>query len=88
MRRLKMSDELMEKYKYPALTDEIKNQILGLNAAKVFGIDVQGELKKIKTDKLTQIRNEFRRQPAPSNTQYGWIWIEDGRTPTVPVGTV
>ncbi len=29
----------MEKYKYPELTDEIKNQILGLNAAKLFGID-------------------------------------------------
>jgi predicted TIM-barrel fold metal-dependent hydrolase len=87
LRRLKMSDELMEKYQYPQLTDEIKNQILGLNAAKVFGIDVKAELKKIKADKLTQIRDEFRRQPSPSNTQYGWVWIEDGQTPTVPVGT-
>src|SRR5262245_61158653 len=87
LRRLKMTDELMEQFKYPQLTDEIKNQILGLNAAKVFGIDVKAELKKIKTDKLTQIRDEFRRQPSPSNTQYGWIWIEDGRAPTVPVGT-
>ena len=43
LRRLKMPDELMEKYKYPELTDEIKNQILGLNAAKLFGIDVEGE---------------------------------------------
>src|SRR5439155_1683084 len=31
MRRLKMKPELMEKYKYPELTDEIKNQIFGLN---------------------------------------------------------
>src|SRR5439155_18079229 len=37
MRRLKMTPELMEKYKYPELTDEIKNQVLGLNAAKLFG---------------------------------------------------
>src|SRR6185436_13088281 len=36
MRRLKMKPEFMEKYKYPELTDEIKNQILGLNAAKLF----------------------------------------------------
>ena len=43
-------------------------------------------LKRIKTDKLTQIREEFRRQPTRSNTQYGWVWIEDGRQPTVPVG--
>ena len=33
----------MDKYKYPELTDEIKNQILGLNAAKLFGIDREGE---------------------------------------------
>ena len=39
LRRLKMTDELMEKYKYPELTDEVKDQILGLNAAKLFGID-------------------------------------------------
>ncbi len=87
LRRLKMTDELMEKYKYPELTDEIKNQILGLNAAKLFGIDVKAKRQAIKADKLTQLREEYRKQPAPSNTQYGWVWVEDGREPTVPVGT-
>lgn len=88
LRRLRMKDELIEKYGYPELTGEIKNQILGLNAARLFGIDLEAELKKIKTDKLTLIRDEFRQQPAPSNTQYGWVWIDDnGQPPTVPVGT-
>jgi hypothetical protein len=86
MRRLTMKEELIDKYHYPDLTAEIKNQILGLNAAKLLGVDVQAELKKIKTDKLTQIRDEFRRQPSPSNTQFGWIWMDDGKAPTVPVG--
>jgi len=86
MRRMKMKPELIDKFGYPELTDEIKNQILGLNAARLFGIDIPAELKRIKTDKLTQIRDEFRRQPTRSNTQYGWVWIEDGQTPTVPVG--
>ncbi|HLJ09822.1 MAG TPA: amidohydrolase family protein [Planctomycetaceae bacterium] len=86
MRRLKMKDELIEKFGYPQLTDEIKNQILGFNAAKLFGIDIQAELKRIKADKLTQIRNEFRRRPAPSNTQYGWVWTGENQPPTVPVG--
>jgi predicted TIM-barrel fold metal-dependent hydrolase len=86
MRRLTMKEELMQKFGYPQLTDEIKNKILGLNAAKLLGVDVQAELKKIKTDKLSQIRDGFRKQPSPSNTQYGWIWIEDGNSPTVPVG--
>ncbi|HTI49960.1 MAG TPA: amidohydrolase family protein [Planctomycetaceae bacterium] len=86
LRRLKMKPSLIEKFGYPELTDEIKNQILGLNAARLFGINPQQELQKIKTDKLTMIREEHRRQPRPSNTQFGWVWVEDGREPTVPVG--
>jgi predicted TIM-barrel fold metal-dependent hydrolase len=86
LRRLKMKPSLIEKFGYPELTDEIKNQILGLNAARLFGINPQQELQKIKTDKLTMIREEHRRQPRPSNTQFGWVWVEVGREPTVPVG--
>lgn len=84
-RRLKMPERLMEKYNYPQLTDEIKNQILGLNAAKLFGIDVNEARNAIRTDKLSRIKEEYRRDPSPSNTQYGWVWIGDG-TPTIPVG--
>ena len=36
--------------------------------------------------KLTQLREEYRQNPAPSNTQYGWVWVGDG-VPTTPVGT-
>jgi predicted TIM-barrel fold metal-dependent hydrolase len=86
MRTLKMKEELIKKYKYPELTDEIKNQILGLNAAKLFGIDVKAKRQAIKTDNLTKLREEYRRDPQPSNTQYGWVWVEDGTEPTVPVG--
>jgi predicted TIM-barrel fold metal-dependent hydrolase len=87
LRRLKMKPELMEKYKYPELTEEIKNQILGLNAAKVFGVDVAAKRQAIKTDKLTHLKEEYRENPSPSNTQYGWVWVEDGGEPTIPVGT-
>lgn len=86
MRRLKMKPEFVEKYKYPELTNEIKDQILGLNAARLFGIDVKEKRKAIKADKLTRLREDYRRNPSPSNTQYGWVWVADGREPTVPVG--
>jgi predicted TIM-barrel fold metal-dependent hydrolase len=86
LRRLKIKDELVEKYKYPPLTDAVKNQILGLNAARLFGIDPQAKRQAIKADKLTRIREEYRQDPWPSNTQYGWVWVDDGREPTVPVG--
>jgi predicted TIM-barrel fold metal-dependent hydrolase len=86
LRRLKMTDELMEKYKYPQLTDAIKNQILGLNAARLFNVNVKAQRNAIKTDRLTQLRQEYRQNPLPTNTQYGWVWVEDGHEPTVPVG--
>jgi predicted TIM-barrel fold metal-dependent hydrolase len=85
-RRLKIKDELIEKYKYPQLTKATKDKILGLNAAKLFGIDPKAKRKAIKADKLTKLREEFRQHPMPSNTQYGWVWVGD-KKPTVPVGT-
>src|SRR5205085_124308 len=86
LRKLKMKPELMEKYKYPELTDAIKDQIFGLNAAKLFGVDPKARRQAIKADKLTQLREEYRQNPSPSNTQYGWVW-EGGEEPTVPVGS-
>ncbi|HKB36986.1 MAG TPA: amidohydrolase family protein [Gemmataceae bacterium] len=85
-RKLKMTPEMMEKYKYPELTDEVKDQILGLNAAKLFGVDPKAKRAAIKADKLSRLREEYRKDPSPSNTQYGWVWVDDGREPTVPVG--
>src|SRR5262249_37729476 len=50
LRRLKMSDELMTKYQYPQLTDAIKNQIFGQNAARVFNVNVKANRNAIKSD--------------------------------------
>jgi predicted TIM-barrel fold metal-dependent hydrolase len=86
LRRLKMTPELKEKYQYPDLTDEVKEQILGLNAAKLFGVDVKAKRQAIKADKLSKLREEYQRDPAPTNTQYGWVWVGDDQEPTVPVG--
>jgi hypothetical protein len=86
LRRLRMPQELLDKFKYQQLTDEIKNQIFGLNAARLFNINVKAKRQAIKADKLTQLREEYQRNPYPSNTQYGWVWVDDGTEPTVPVG--
>jgi predicted TIM-barrel fold metal-dependent hydrolase len=87
LRRLKMTNELMEKFKYPELTDEIKNRIFGLNAARLFNVDVKNQRQAIRADRLTRIRQEYRRDPFPSNTQFGWVWTGGRRRPTVPVGS-
>ena len=41
---------------------------------------------KAAAHKLTQLREELRQNPAPSNTQYGWVWTDPRKRPTVPVG--
>src|SRR5262249_3573559 len=86
MRSLKISPELIEKHGYPELTDDLKNQIFGRNAARLFGVDPQAGRKAIKADKLSLFREEYKQDPAPSLTQFGWVWVEDGREPTTPVG--
>ena len=86
LRRLRMTDALIEAYGYPQLTDDIKNRIFGLNAARIFGVNVAAIRHAIQGDRLTQLRQEYQQNPSPSNTQYGWVWVEDGREPTVPVG--
>lgn len=85
LRRMKMDEKLMKEFKYPELTNEIKDQILGLNAAKLFDIDPKKAYKAIKTDKLTRLKEEYRQNPEPSNTQYGWVWVGED-PPTAPVG--
>ena len=87
LRRLKIADDLIEKHGYPQLTDEIKDQILGLNAARLFGIDPTAERKAIKTDKLSAVAGGAPLRPATrSNTQYGWVWVGDGRARRRPWG--
>ncbi len=87
LRRLKMPAEMIDKFGYAELSDPVKDQIFGLNAARVFGVDPAAELKSVRVDKLAAIRAERRGDPgAPSNTQYGWVWVGDGQEPTTPVG--
>ena len=86
LRRLKIKDELIEKFGYAPLTPEVKNQILGLNAAKLFGVDVASKRREIEHDKFSQLRPEYLKDPRPSNTQYGWIWEDpEGRHPVLPI---
>jgi predicted TIM-barrel fold metal-dependent hydrolase len=83
-RRLKMDEKLREKHKYPELTPAFKDKVLGLNAAKLFGINPKAAWKAIKSDKLTSVRDEYRQSPSPSNTQYGWVWTGTEEPTTAP----
>ena len=42
MRAFQITEQFQEQYAYPALTDDVKAAIFGLNAAHLFGIDADG----------------------------------------------
>jgi hypothetical protein len=70
-----MPEELMKRFGYKPLTREVKDRILGLNSARVYGVDVKAKLNAIPDDYITKLKAEYRNRGArPSNTQYGWVW--------------
>jgi uncharacterized protein len=58
-RALEISPELQERHGYPALTPEIKRKILGLNAARIYGIDPEAVRCTIDESKLGRARREL-----------------------------
>jgi predicted TIM-barrel fold metal-dependent hydrolase len=87
LRRLRMPDEMMEKFGYAQLTDEVKDKIFGLNAARLFGVDTAAQRRAIERDRFSKLRCEYLKDPRPSHTQFGWVWEDEpGREPRAPVG--
>jgi hypothetical protein len=74
-RRFQMPDTLMKRFGYKPLTKEVKDKILGLNSARVYGVDVKAKLNAIPDDYITKMKAEYRNEGGlPSNTQYGWVF--------------
>jgi predicted TIM-barrel fold metal-dependent hydrolase len=74
-RAFQIRDDIAEKYGYKKLTPEIKAKVFGLNAARLYKLDVKGKRKAIKNDKIAEQRLEYREHRQPSNTEYGWVWV-------------
>jgi uncharacterized protein len=52
-RAFQIGTQLQEQYGYPALTDEIKRKVFGLNAARLFGVDATAKRCGLASDPLT-----------------------------------
>jgi uncharacterized protein len=63
-RAFQISPELQARYRYPALTDAVKRNVLGLNAARLFGVDAEATRCAFASDPLTTA------QPAALERQY------------------
>ena len=74
MHRFQMPAELQSTWGYPPITKKDKEKIFGLNAAKLYNIDVKGRRKAIPDDYMSQYKLAYLdRRLLPENKFYGWV---------------
>jgi len=78
-RSFQISPELQERYGYPALTDEVRRKIFGLNAARVYGVDLDEVRRAQAFDPVSQARLEYGNDPRPTFRTYGPRTAEEHR---------
>ncbi|HYB71402.1 MAG TPA: amidohydrolase family protein [Candidatus Bathyarchaeia archaeon] len=72
-RRFEIPQTLIDAHGYPPLTRQVKEQIFGLNAARLFGVDVAARRNELPKDYLSQIKMAYLDEgPRPSHRFYGW----------------
>jgi hypothetical protein len=65
---------LSDQHKYAPLSRQVKEQIFGLNAARVFGVDVAARRNEVPKDYLSQMKMTYLDEgPTPSHRWYGWV---------------
>jgi predicted TIM-barrel fold metal-dependent hydrolase len=73
-KRFQISDELCEKFGYKKLTKEDKAKIFGLNAARLYGVDVQAKRNALPKDAIEKIKAAYLDQGGQrENAAYGWV---------------
>jgi len=73
-RRFDIPDALVEKHGYAPLTRPVKEQIFGLNAARLFKVDLNAKRHDIPKDYLSRMKMSYLDQgPVPSHRWYGWV---------------
>lgn len=72
--RFQISDEFCDKYGYKKITDEDKAKIFGLNAARLYGVDVKAQRNALPADALSQLKEAYLdRGGMRSNYAHGWV---------------
>ena len=73
-KRFQIPDALVEKHGYAPLSRSVKEKIFGLNAAKVFNMDVNAQRNEVPKDYLSKIRMAYLEEGRdPSHRFYGWV---------------
>lgn len=72
--RFQISDELCEKHGYKKITEEDKARIFGLNAAKLYNIDVNAQRNALPGDALEKVKQAYLdRGGMRDNDAHGWV---------------
>src|SRR5262245_57328417 len=72
-KRFQISDEFCEKFGYKKITKEDKANILGLNAAKLYNVDVKAKRTAMPADSLEKLKLTYLdRGGQRSNAASGW----------------
>jgi len=61
-----MDEAIAEANDYPMLTNEIKAKIMGLNAARIYGVDVDAKRCTLADDSFASVRGQYKEQLARS----------------------
>jgi predicted TIM-barrel fold metal-dependent hydrolase len=73
-KRFQITDELCDKFGYTKMTKEDKAKIFGLNAAKIYGIDVTAKRTALPNDTLSKLKQAYLDQGGlRDNAAYGWV---------------
>jgi predicted TIM-barrel fold metal-dependent hydrolase len=77
-KRFQISDEFCEKFGYKKISKEDKARIFGLNAAKLYNVDVKAKRKALTADALEKMKVAYlERGGQRSNAAYGWVRAND-----------
>ncbi len=73
-KRFQFTDEMTEKFGYQKLTKEDKANVFGLNAARIYGVDVNEKRNAMPKEALTKFQVAYKEAGGePSNKYAGWV---------------
>jgi uncharacterized protein len=77
-KRFQIPDDMCAKFGYKKLTKKDKERILGLNAAKLYNVNVKAKRNALPADALDKLKSAYLDQGGQrENAAYGWVRATD-----------
>ncbi len=71
LRTFQISEEFQDKFGYAKITPELRARIFGLNAARVYAIELDEVLRTARSDPIARRRQAYRENPDPHFQTFG-----------------